>query len=223
MFKRSLLLARTISISAVFVSILLGMTGCSAGADVLEAHSASNHAVLITSQSKASADLASAVSNTGTAESSDLGIEVYFPRAGQKPQDVLESLYESGHSTLYVMIYNITDKDIVNAMGNAKQRGVDVRVISDNASCKEKAQSSAIALLKSFGIPVKVNTHSGIMHMKVSISDDSVITTGSFNYTGAAEKENDENLIKIANKQVADKYQQEFLSMWNNESSFATI
>jgi phosphatidylserine/phosphatidylglycerophosphate/cardiolipin synthase-like enzyme len=58
------------------------------------------------------------------------------------------------------------------------------------------------------------------MHMKVSIIDDNVATTGSFNYTLSAQDKNDENFVVINNSQIAQTYETEFESMWNDTSNF---
>lgn len=58
------------------------------------------------------------------------------------------------------------------------------------------------------------------MHMKVSIVDGSIVTTGSYNYTESASTENDEVLVVICNTKAAADFEAEFQSMWNDTSDY---
>ena len=41
------------------------------------------------------------------------------------------------------------------------------------------------------------------MHLKVTIADSKIITTGSYNYTGLATNNHDENLVIISNEKIS--------------------
>lgn len=58
------------------------------------------------------------------------------------------------------------------------------------------------------------------MHMKVSIIDDKVVATGSYNYTTSASIINDENLVILTDPQLAKDYETQFNRMWNDTSEF---
>ncbi|MFT9057836.1 MAG: phospholipase D-like domain-containing protein, partial [Ethanoligenens sp.] len=81
-------------------------------------------------------------------------------------------------------------------------------------------QKKALNVVKAAGIPIKINSHTGIMHLKVSIIDDSVTTTGSFNYTKSAQSVNDENLVVINNMQISQQYEAQFTRMWSDTTDF---
>ena len=53
------------------------------------------------------------------------------------------------------------------------------------------------------------------MHMKSLVADDKYVVIASMNWTKAAEKANDENTIVIENKDVALKFKNEFIRLWN--------
>ncbi|OPH51927.1 hypothetical protein BC351_34510 [Paenibacillus ferrarius] len=117
----------------------------------------------------------------------------------------------------------MTHPDIVAAIKDAKKRGVQVRVITDKIQSEGKAQVEALKLLGSTGIPMKVNKHSGLMHLKVTIADKKVVTTGSYNYSKAASTTNDEVLMVIHNEDAAKSFSEQFDRMWNDTKGFESI
>jgi phosphatidylserine/phosphatidylglycerophosphate/cardiolipin synthase-like enzyme len=147
-------------------------------------------------------------------------VEYYFPRAGQDVQSQLISVINSADKTLDVAIYSFTDTKIGDAMIQAHQRGVTVRVITDQEQATGKSQKALLKKLVQAGIPVKENTHSGLMHLKVTIVDDKVATIGSFNYTKAAEKTNDEVFVILRDETAAKDFEAEFETMWNDKTRF---
>jgi phosphatidylserine/phosphatidylglycerophosphate/cardiolipin synthase-like enzyme len=160
---------------------------------------------------------------TSQSPSSGTQVEYYFTRAQQHPEKALESQINSAKSTLDIAIYSLTKKDIVDAIISAKKRGVAVRIITDRIEAKSKAQEAQLQLLKSVGIPIKENGHSGLMHMKVSIIDKAVVTTGSYNYTQNASTENDEVLVVIHDPGIATNWEGEFQQMWSNTKDYTDV
>ena len=147
-------------------------------------------------------------------------LQYYFPRAKQPPKPVLIGIINNAAEKLDIAIYSLTDTDIVNAIASAKQRGVDVRVITDANQSASKSQQSALDTLRESGITIKINKHSGLMHLKVTIADNKIVTTGSFNYSAAAGNQNDEVLVVINNIQTAADFETEFERMWNDTKGF---
>jgi phosphatidylserine/phosphatidylglycerophosphate/cardiolipin synthase-like enzyme len=147
-------------------------------------------------------------------------VEYYFPRAGQAPAPVLISLIKSAKYSVDMAIYSFTDTNIANALVADKKRGITVRVISDKTEAKTKYQKALLATLKKAGIPVKINTHSGLMHLKATIIDKATATTGSFNYTKGAETKNDEVFVVLKNATIAKGFDSEFVTMWNDSGHY---
>lgn len=174
--------------------------------------------------SSAVAQSASLPASTGGSTSStaaDGKLQYYFPRADEAPEPVLAGIIGSAKTSVDTAIYSITDKRISDALIAAKERGVAVRVISDKDQSKSKYQKSLLDSLKKAGIPVKLNSHSGIMHLKVTIVDKSVATTGSFNYTKSAETENDEVFVVLRDPAAARDFDTEFSSMWADTKNYS--
>jgi phosphatidylserine/phosphatidylglycerophosphate/cardiolipin synthase-like enzyme len=148
-------------------------------------------------------------------------VQYYFPRAGQAPEPVLVSLINSAKTSVDMAIYSFTDTNIANAIIKDKKRGITVRVMSDKEESTNSYQKAVLTSLKKAGIPVKINKHSGLMHLKVTIVDKATATTGSFNYTKAAETENDEVFVVLKDATVAKNFDNEFSTMWNDTKNYS--
>jgi phosphatidylserine/phosphatidylglycerophosphate/cardiolipin synthase-like enzyme len=147
-------------------------------------------------------------------------LSYYFPRAGEHPDQAIIGVINSSSSTLDIAIYSLTKPDIVAAIAAAKNRGVAVRIITDRQEAGTKSQAKELAVLKTTGIPIKINSHKGLMHLKVTIADNSTVTTGSYNYTNEATYDNDEVLVVIRDQGVARDWDNEFGRMWGDAGAY---
>jgi hypothetical protein len=136
--------------------------------------------------------------------------EAYFsPRVGTSARIVQE--IQRAQASIDVAIYSFTRNDIGDALIAAKGRGVPVRVIADAGEA-----GAEISRLEASGIAVKRTSGGGggIMHNKYAVFDSHVVLTGSFNWTNAAENDNDENAVFLHDPLVVSAYQSSFASMW---------
>ena len=81
----------------------------------------------------------------------------------------------------------------------------------------EKKQHNAFdefAKLEHANIPVVWDTNKYNMHHKVFIIDSKTVITGSFNPTKNGEMNNDENILIIHDKEIAQQYEDEFESVY---------
>jgi phosphatidylserine/phosphatidylglycerophosphate/cardiolipin synthase-like enzyme len=143
-------------------------------------------------------------------------VEWYWPQRDQNCPEILRALYLSSTQTLDIAIYSLTYPSIIQAIKDAKSRGVLVRVLSDKTQSAGVTQKQAINNLLGVGIPVRINKHSGLMHLKVSIIDNSILTTGSFNYSKNAQENNDEVLVVIKSSEMVKDFSKEFSRLWNS-------
>ena len=99
----------------------------------------------------------------------------------------------------------------MDAMIAARNRGVAVEVVADaqqSRSPSNPVQKQVIAKLQQAGVAVRLAVkQTALMHNKVAIFDGRTVCTGSFNWTNAAEKRNDENLLIVDGTQVANAYE----------------
>ncbi len=93
---------------------------------------------------------------------------------------------------MYFAVYTFTRDDIKDALLGAKFRGLIVQGIVDkDQTASLVSQTKLVKTLRDAGIPVAVQSHSGIMHLKAVVTDHGYIS-GSYNWTAAATKVNDE-------------------------------
>ncbi len=146
-------------------------------------------------------------------------VEVYYAPE-DAPLDRLATLY--GHATryLYVAVYGLTSPRAVEAMVAAKKRGVDVRLITDRQRTEDDKQRAALHTLYLAGIPILINEHDGLMHLKQVVIDDEVNTSGSMNHTTSGNHYNDERLDVMTDHAISIKAREKFMAMWNDRSRY---
>lgn len=148
-------------------------------------------------------------------------IETYFTRQQGNLNTVLINNINQANKSLYVAIYAITRQDIADSIINAKSRGIDVKIITDKINSQSKSQKNILDKFKKANIPVNIETHTGLMHLKVCIVDDKTLLAGSYNYTEQATKYNDENLLVIRDSNIINQYINEFNTMWNDKENYS--
>ena len=126
----------------------------------------------------------------------------FSPRGGCEA--ALDAAIGSAKVSCLVQDYALADPNIEAALVSARQRGVDVEVILD--SRWNKGDAKGMDVLLSGGVPVFLDAAHAIAHNKITIVDDQIVMTGSFNYTSSAENRNAENLIELDSKELADRY-----------------
>jgi phosphatidylserine/phosphatidylglycerophosphate/cardiolipin synthase-like enzyme len=146
-----------------------------------------------------------------------------FTQAGDHPENVLVNVIGEAKQRLDIAIYSLTLPSVVQSILDAHNRGVAVRILSDKTEAGTKSQSAALNQLAAAGIPIKINKHSGLMHLKVTIVDSKIFTSGSFNYSNAASTTNDEVLLVDRDPVGALKWDQQFERMWNDTSGFVNF
>lgn len=151
------------------------------------------------------------------------GMNYYFTHTGVEVDQKLIEKINTAQKTLEIAIYALTRNEIVNAIVAAKQRGVVVRVICDREQANSKYELKDMETLKMHQIPVKVNTHSGLMHLKITIIDEIIVALGSYNYTKAATLENDEVLVIVEEESLATASRERFEEMWNDSKRYKNL
>jgi phosphatidylserine/phosphatidylglycerophosphate/cardiolipin synthase-like enzyme len=146
-------------------------------------------------------------------------VEIYYAPE-DLPGDRLAALYEKARRYIYVAVYGFTYPPIVKALVAAKKRGVDVRVITDREKLNDPKQRAALKTLRLAGIPILINRHDGLMHMKQVVVDDEVNTSGSMNQTGSGNRYNDERLDVITDPVTTAEARDKFLSMWKDAERY---
>ena len=151
---------------------------------------------------------------------SSANVEVlYAPQ--DAPLNRMVTLYQQAKRYIYVSVYGLTSPRAVEALVAAKKRGVDVRMLTDQERAQEVKQRTALETLRLAGIPIRVNQHDGLMHLKQVVIDDEINTSGSMNHTTSGNSYNDERMDIITDRAISMKAREHFLSMWNDHARYA--
>jgi phosphatidylserine/phosphatidylglycerophosphate/cardiolipin synthase-like enzyme len=152
-------------------------------------------------------------------EASAATVDVWYAPEDE-PLNRVVRMYGQATQYIYVAVYGLTFPPAVKALVAAEKRGVDVRVITDRQRLDDPKQRAAVSALREAGIPVKINRHDGLMHLKQVVVDDEVNANGSMNHTTSGNRYNDERLDVIRDHAISVKAREKFVSMWNDRIRF---
>lgn len=135
-------------------------------------------------------------------------ISVYFSPKSQVFNRAIIPLIQEAETSIDVPMFFLTHRETIQALLDAQHRGVKIRIILDAVGAKSAYSKHDI--LREAGILVKVENWGGKMHMKSMIVDNKIIVVASTNWTSTASRTNDENLLVISDKRLAQKFTNEF-------------
>ena len=125
----------------------------------------------------------------------------------------LNELIASATSTLDVEALYVTDTTLRNAIGAAKTRGANVRVILETD--QDQPQNAAtVTYFKGLGIPVKYATTQFYLHAKLIVADG-VAFVGSENFSYTSQTKNREVGALVALPEELAPITQQFETDWN--------
>jgi hypothetical protein len=140
--------------------------------------------------------------------------EVLFSPKGSIKVTILKTIISS-EETIDVAAFTFTSGDIAEALYNAKERGVKIRLVIDQR--QDKRHYPVLEFLKEEGFDLQFlkGNIGGSMNNTFAIFDGKLLVTGSYNWTEYSEKFNYENVIFIDDSDVIGKYKKEFDSLYN--------
>ncbi len=142
-------------------------------------------------------------------------VQVGFSPEGSARALVLKVIGNATHS-IQMLAYSFQAPDIMQALVDAKKRGVDVRVVVDKKRNERKASKKAMDFVTRNGVELRTNDHFHIHHDKTIIVDGKTVETGSFNFAPSAETSNSENVVVIRDMpDVARQYIAHWQSRWD--------
>ena len=109
---------------------------------------------------------------------------------------------------ILVQAYQLTSKPTAEALREAHEKGVTVKILADKS--QETNSHSQIAFLAKAGIDVLIDSKPRIAHSKIILIDRKTLIGGSYNYSEGAEKFNAENVLILKNAPLI----QEYLKNW---------
>lgn len=123
-------------------------------------------------------------------------------------------------TSIHIASFEFDLTPVAEALIAAKQRGVDVRWVTDDENglaADEEPGRGQFAMLQNAGIEVRSDDRSALMHNKFWIFDNQIVWTGSTNITENGIFKQDNNVIVIQSVELATIYEREFQEMWNGE------
>src|SRR5215213_3029267 len=126
----------------------------------------------------------------------------------------------AAQTSIHIASFEFNLTPVAEALIAAKQRGVDVRWVTDDESgleADEEPGHGQFAMLQAAGIEVRSDTRSALMHNKFWIFDGQLVWTGSTNITENGIFKQDNNTIVIQSTDLATIYEREFQEMWDGK------
>jgi phosphatidylserine/phosphatidylglycerophosphate/cardiolipin synthase-like enzyme len=135
------------------------------------------------------------------------GVEVYFSPQDGVAQHLLQRL-AAAKKSIHFMTFSYTEDKISDAMIAKAKASLVVRGVFESQNAG--GTGAAFNRLKQGGVDVLEDGNCYILHHKVIVIDERTVITGSYNFTGSAERDNDENLVIVDDPNLAHAYLDEF-------------
>lgn len=121
---------------------------------------------------------------------------------------------DAARLSIDVAAYSLTLNSVRNALLNALDRGVTVRMVMESTNM----DSSDVEILVEAGVPIVGDENDGLMHDKFMVIDKSEVWLGSMNFTDSGTYEDNNHLIRIHSTKMAENYTKEFEEMFLENS-----
>jgi len=141
---------------------------------------------------------------------SNFSLEVYFAPEDEVESQIIEELTKA-EKAIYFATFTFTSRNIADVLINEHNQGVSVNGIYESF---QTGGYSTYNLLLENGIEVIKDGNPAVMHHKFFVIDNYTVVTGSFNPTKHANEDNDENILIIHNRAVAEIFAIEFKKLW---------
>jgi phosphatidylserine/phosphatidylglycerophosphate/cardiolipin synthase-like enzyme len=125
----------------------------------------------------------------------------------------LIALVNDAKTSIRFLAFSFTDYPLAKAMIDRAKAGVDLKGVYETFG--STSDSSELKTFWCIGLPVRQDGNPSFLHDKIIIIDNSIVVTGSLNYSSSADDANEENVVILDNAEIAALYLQEFDKLWN--------
>ena len=155
----------------------------------------------------------------------EMVVQACFSPAGKCSSLIIREIQQA-KKELLVAVYAFTSDELAAALVQAKKRGLSVQVVIDRdfdaGSERSKGkflEAQKISLRRITAIKsTAAEKEAGLMHQKFAVLDRSAVLTGSYNWTHAADRLNDENLLLFRDAgPLAEEYRRIFIQLWERK------
>jgi phosphatidylserine/phosphatidylglycerophosphate/cardiolipin synthase-like enzyme len=133
-------------------------------------------------------------------------VQVFFSPLGGARQALIEAITNATQS-IRIMAFVFTEEAVAKAVIDRKRAGVSVEAVFDDCLINF---SSQFYNFRRAGIWARRDGNQALMHHKVMVIDDDTVITGSYNFSNNAERSNNETLVIIRSRPLAQAYLEEF-------------
>ena len=137
---------------------------------------------------------------------SGIKIKNYFCPEDDCSLKIINEIKKAERS-VYFMVFSFTHEQIANSLVLAMEKDVEVKGVFEKSTNREYSMFDFLDFQEA---DVKWDNVTGKLHHKVFIIDNKTVITGSMNPSKSGDNQNDENILIIYSKDIADKYLQEF-------------
>lgn len=136
---------------------------------------------------------------------------VYFS-PGDECRKKLKDLLHGLRKSIDICVFTISDNSLSEAIVAAHNRGITIRIITDNDKAFDKG--SDIDYLLSCGVDVRKDQSRYHMHHKFAVFDGIYVASGSFNWTRSASEFNQENILVSNAPKPIKQFLSQFERLW---------
>lgn len=136
----------------------------------------------------------------------------------------IERLLLEARVSVDAALYRITNPRLTRALGEARGRGLRVRLLVDRNKYQETAATRE--LLTENALPFQAiygrKEKGSKLHHKFAVLDHHIVLTGSYNWTLDSEERNFDHMLVLRDPDLVLAYQQEFERLWPVEAQSPT-
>ncbi len=139
----------------------------------------------------------------------------YAPRENLEGLDARE--IDRAELSIDMAAYVLSDPRIIDALTNAAERGVLIRLYLDRSQFAEHGPTPGgpiEALVAHPNVVARVKGEGVLMHLKAYAVDGAVLRTGSGNFSRSGLASQDNDAIFIADPAVVDAFESNFERIW---------
>ncbi|CAG0967865.1 Phospholipase D [Anaerolineales bacterium] len=125
----------------------------------------------------------------------------------------LIAIVNDAKSSIRFLAFSFTDYPLAQAMIDRSKAGVDVKGVFETFG--SNGTRSELRTFWCAGVPARQDGNASFLHDKIIIIDNSIVVTGSLNFSSNADEENEENVVILDNPEIAALYLQEFDKLWD--------
>ena len=149
------------------------------------------------------------------------GTFAYSPDSNIERMDEQAIASTDAHAHLDIAMYAFTDHILADAVADAAERGVKVRIYRDQQQYEQESgrdQYVARRFAAEPNISIRVKHSSDLMHLK-EWSDGIRLREGSANWSPSGEKRQDNSAAVFTNKLAAQAFESKFQDMWDRPNN----